>query len=288
MAGSALVLEGGALRGTYTTGVLDVLLENNIEFPFVLGVSAGALNAISYISKQKGRGANININYANNPRYMSFYNLIKKHNYFNFDFMFGELSEKLVPLDYEAFYASTQRFIAVATDCETGKPCFFEKNRKGLFFEACKASAGMPLISSITNINNVPYLDGGISLPVPYQKAISEGCDKIVIVLTRNKGFRKKEISFMVRNMYKYFYKKFPFLIKTLENMPNNYNTIMDEIDALEESGKVFVIRPQKPVIISRNEKDTSKLKSLYQDGVNDTKNLLGKLNDYLKTNITT
>ena len=191
MIDAALVLEGGALRGMFTAGVLDVLMEDQIEFAYVNGVSAGSLNGINYISKQNGRSRDINLNYVNDPRYLGVRNMVSNGGIFNFRFLFGELSDELVPFNARTFFASKQRFEVVATDCRTGMAEYFEKGKEPEIMWASAASSSMPVISSMISLNGKRYLDGGISVPIAYRRAMEEGYKKIVLVLTRQAGYEK-------------------------------------------------------------------------------------------------
>lgn len=267
MIDAALVLEGGALRGMFTAGVLDVLMEDQIEFAYVNGVSAGSLNGINYISKQNGRSRDINLNYVNDPRYLGVRNMVSNGGIFNFRFLFGELSDELVPFDARTFFASKQRFEVVATDCRTGTAEYFEKGREPEIMWASAASSSMPVISSMISLNGKRYLDGGISVPIAYRRAMEEGYKKIVLVLTRQAGYEKPATSKAMKLTYTRYYRKYPKLVERLISVPENYNAMQREIAALEKEGKIFVIRPKKPVEISRFEKDVERLRRLYNEG---------------------
>lgn len=267
MVNAALVLEGGALRGMFTAGVLDVLMEDQIEFAYVNGVSAGSLNGINYISKQSGRSRDINLNYVNDPRYLGVRNIVSNGGIFNFRFLFGELSDELVPFDARTFFASKQRFEVVATNCRTGEAEYFEKGKEPEIMWASAASSSMPVISSMISLNGKRYLDGGISVPIAYRRAMEQGYKKIVLVLTRQAGYEKPATSKAMKLTYTKYYRKYPKLVERLIGVPENYNAMQKEIAALEKEGKIFVIRPKKPVEISRLEKDVERLRRLYDEG---------------------
>jgi len=267
MVNAALVLEGGALRGMFTAGVLDVLMEDQIEFAYVNGVSAGSLNGINYISKQNGRSRDINLNYVNDPRYLGVRNIVSNGGIFNFRFLFGELSDELVPFDARTFFASKQRFEVVATNCRTGEAEYFEKGKEPEIMWASAASSSMPVISSMISLNGKRYLDGGISVPIAYRRAMEQGYQKIVLVLTRQAGYEKPATSKAMKLTYTKYYRKYPKLVERLIGVPENYNAMQKEIAALEKEGKIFVIRPKKPVEISRLEKDVERLRRLYDEG---------------------
>lgn len=282
--GDAILLEGGALRGVYTSGVLDALMEQGIYLPNVVGVSAGALNGLSYLSHQPGRSREINLNYVHDPRYMGPSHLLKTFNFFNFDFIFGELSHSLLPFDYEQFARSNQTMWAVATDCRTGKPLFFNSKKLGEdFFTACRASASMPLLCSMVKVDGQVCLDGGICCSVPMPEELPLAPGKRVLVLTRQKGFRKKSQGAAVDTMYRRRYKQHPELMEACLNQAKQYNRRMDRIDQMEEAGQVFVIRPSTPVTVKRTERDVNKLRALYEQGYQEAMEQMDKLRAYLE-----
>ena len=282
MTEGALVLEGGSLRCLFTAGVLDVLTEEGIELSYVNGVSAGTMTGMNYITGQKGRILRINEEYLHDKRYMGINNLLKNRQVFNFGFVFGELSEKLVPFDYDRFYGSPQKFEVVATRCKTGKPEFFEKGQCSEMIQAIQASSSMPLLSSMVTVNHKKYLDGGISLPIAYQRAIDLGYEKIVLILTRNHGYRKKSLSSMTLRAYDRYFAPLPELRASLYEVPERYNRMQEEIEQLEKEGRIFVIRPKEPVRVSRLERDLGKLKELHQEGVETARERLSELRRYL------
>ncbi|WP_395150874.1 aminotransferase class I/II-fold pyridoxal phosphate-dependent enzyme [uncultured Allofournierella sp.] len=280
---STLILEGGALRGIYTSGVLDALMEQQLYLPNVVGVSAGALNGLSYLSGQPGRSRDINLTYVHDKRYMGPSHLLKSFSFFNFDFVFGELSQTLLPFNYQKFYASSQTLWAVATNCRTGKPMFYSSKEMGEgFFDACRASASMPLLCSMVKVNGDVCLDGGIACSVPLPQELPFEAGKIVLVLTRQKGFRKKSQGAAVETMYRRRYKNHPELIDACLNQATEYNRRMDLIDQLEQEGKIFVIRPQTPVRVSRTERDVHKLRNLYEQGYREAMECMNNLRAFL------
>ena len=280
---TALILEGGAMRTTFSAGVLDVFLENKIDdFSGLFGVSAGALTGISFLSKQPGRTKDISINYINDRRYVSVTNLVFKHSMYDFDFLFHDISDELMPLDHETFQNSPCNFTAVATNCETGKTEYFEKSECEDIFAAVRASSSLPLISPMVEINGKKLLDGGITNAVPYQKAIDEGYEKLVIVLTREHGFRKYMETNTTMHVLRRFYPNYPNLIRALFNMHRMYNRERNEIDKLELEGKAFVIRPIEPITMTRVEKNTEKISALYDEGRKVCENQLEALKRFL------
>ena len=269
---AALVLEGGALRGMYTSGVLDTFLKNNMEFECVAGVSAGALNAMSYISKQPGRSAKINLEYCDDPRYIGRKAFIKNKGIIGYDYLFGDISENKVPFDYKSFENTNQRFIIVTTNCEKAETEYLEKSNCNDLFKAAQASSSMPLASAMVEINNNHYLDGAVTTSIPVKWALEQGYEKVVVVLTRDKTYRKPMLSNKMKKLYKLAYHKYPKLIEKLNTMPERYNKLQDEIIDLE-----------KEVTVSRLEKDKEKLENLYKEGIAETEKNLDALKEYLE-----
>jgi predicted patatin/cPLA2 family phospholipase len=280
---AALVLEGGALRGMYTSGVLDTFLKNNMEFECVAGVSAGALNAMSYISKQPGRSAKINLEYCDDPRYIGRKAFIKNKGIIGYDYLFGDISENKVPFDYKAFENTSQRFIIVTTNCEKAETEYLEKSNCNDLFKAAQASSSMPLASAMVEINNNHYLDGAVTTSIPVKWALEQGYEKVVVVLTRDKTYRKPMLSNKMKKLYKLAYHKYPKLIEKLNTMPERYNKLQEELIDLEKEGKIFIIRPEKEVTVSRLEKDKEKLENLYKEGIAEAEKNLDALKEYLE-----
>lgn len=279
-----LVLEGGGMRGLYTCGVLEYFMENNLYFKYVIGVSAGACNAVSYISKQRGRNEKVIINYVKDWRYMSLRNLIFNKSYFGMDFIFDEIPNKHVSFDFETFYNSTCDFLVGATDCRTGKPMYLTKEEMGEKFQALRASASLPMLSPIVNYKGYELLDGGISDSIPIRKSIQDGNTKNVIVLTRNKGYRKRPGKF--NGLLKVAYRNYPSLIDTMLNRYKDYNDTLDYIEQLEHDGLALVIRPSKELVVGRLEKDPKKLYGLLQNGYRDANDMSDKLIEFVSNSI--
>ena len=280
---AALVLEGGALRGMYTSGVLDTFLKNNMEFECVAGVSAGALNAMNYISKQEGRSAKINLEYCDDPKYIGRKALIKNKGIIGYDYLFGDISTQKVPFDFETFKNTKQRFVIVTTNCEKAETEYLEKENCKDLFKAVQASSSMPLASAMVKINDNHYLDGAVTTSIPVKWALEQGYEKVVVVLTRDKTYRKPMITNKMKKLYKLAYHKYPELIEKLNTMPERYNKLQEELLELEKEGKIFIIRPEKEVTVSRLEKDKTKLENLYKEGISEAEKNLEALKEYLK-----
>ena len=187
----ALAMEGGSLRCMFSAGAVDVMMERQLWANGVFGVSAGALTGVNYVSRQVGRTAQVNLDFVNDKRYLGLGNLIFKKSIFNFDFLFGEISDSLLPLDREEFARSEMEFTAVTTDCRTGQPAYWEKHRCGDIYGAIRASASMPLLSPTVEVEGIPCVDGGVSVSIPYRKPLEEGYGKVVVITTREHGYRK-------------------------------------------------------------------------------------------------
>lgn len=273
---TGLVLEGGGLRGVFTCGVLDSFMDNRIRFPFTIGVSAGACNGLSYMSGQRGRAKSSNIDLMDEYHYVGLRYLFTQGCIMDFKLLFEDFPEKIIPYDYESYFSNPDRFVMVTTNCLTGKAEYFEeKSSPERVMEIVRASSSLPFVSPVTYVDGIPMLDGGIADSVPVEYAMKEGYDKLVVVLTRNKGYRKKEGTMPLA---KAVYHKYPELQKALAQRNASYNRTMDLIDRLEEEGRITVIRPQKPISVSRMEKDTSKLTELYKEGYETAKEILDSL----------
>lgn len=280
---AALLLEGGSLRGLYTAGALDILMEEDLYFPAVAGVSAGALNAVNYVAHEPGRSASINLRYRNDPRYFGPMAAFNGGSLFGLNFMLRDIPQ-VVPFDTDTFYHGGQRMVAVATCLQTGKAAYFEKGKTDFdFLEAVRASASLPLVSVPVHIGKFSYLDGGCSCPIPLEWAQTEGFAKIVIITTRHKGFRKTMPGQRMINLYDDFYGDKTLFLATLLTQEVRYNALMDQIDALEAAGKLFVLRPSQPIEIGRFEKNTERLLDLYNQGRREMRDQLDALRAYLE-----
>lgn len=284
MPGSAiLLLEGGSLRGLFTAGVLDTFMENDVYFPAVAGVSAGALNALNYVSHQPGRSASINLRYRHDGRYFGPKAALRGGSLFGLNFMLHDV-KKEVPYDEDTYAHGGMRMIAVATNAETGKPAYFEKGKTDFDFnEAVRASASLPLASAPVMLDGQPYLDGGCACPIALNWALKQGFEKIVVVTTREKGFRKKQPGQRMVDLYDDFYGDKPLFLATMLTQEMRYNALMDQLDELEESGRVFCVRPQEPITIGRFEGDTEKLLALYNRGHREGREALAGMQAYLE-----
>lgn len=278
---SIILLEGGALRGCYNCGVLDVLMEHDYYFPAVGSVSAGGLNAVNYLARQPGRGGRIVLRYRHDPRYVGPLALLKSKGVFGFDFMFNELPNR-EPFDQKTFDESPQKLFVFATDVDTGRAQMFEKGRCTDIRKALAASASMPMCSLPVKVEGHRCLDGGCSAAIPLDWALAQGYDKIVIAATREKGFRKPMTSRKMVDLYGDFYANDTEFFAALLMMDMHYNALMDQMDELEAAGRIFVLRPQEPVQVDRFEGNTEKLLALINAGRRDTRAAMPALAGYL------
>lgn len=277
-----LVLEGGALRGTYSVGVMDALMEEDVNLECTIGVSAGALNGISYVSGQIGRSARSPLRFRHDPRYFGLGAFWRNKSPFGFDFMFGELSHTLDPLDMERFMRPERRFVAVATNCRTGAAEYFEKGVCRDIMLATRASSTMPYISRMVPMEGGLYLDGGCSCKIPVHWALEQGFSRIVVVKTRPDDYRRDAAAGgkLARLVYG---RKWPALAGSLARSNADYNRLCDDIERLRAEGRVFVISPSHFMDIGRMESDLEKLGEWYWLGYRDAKNIMPDLKLYLQ-----
>lgn len=260
-----LVLEGGGMRGVFTCGVLDYFMDNKLKFPYVVGVSAGACNGLSYMSNQRGRAKYSNIDMLEKYKYIGFKQLILKGNIMDYDLLFHTFPEKILPYDYDAYARSEGRFEMVTTNCLTGEANYFEeKNDPKRIIDIVKASSSLPIVCPIVYVDNIPMLDGGLVDSIPLERSISQGWDKNVVVLTRNKGYRKEAKK---AKLPPFMYRKYPEIRRVYAERNTLYNAQLDLVEKMENEGRVLVIRPEEPVEVDRIEKNTAKLLKLYNQG---------------------
>lgn len=276
-----LLLEGGAMRGMYTCGVLDVLLDEKIKVDCIMGVSAGALFGVNFKSRQRGRGIRFNLKYIKDKRYMGLYPLITTGNIVNQEFCFNDIPNILDDFNYASFKRTKEDFYAVVTNMYTGKAEYKKIDElKGENVEYLRASGSMPFVSKPVEVNGKKYLDGGIADSIPIDKMVKMGYDKIIVVLTRPVGYRKRRAN---TSLAKVVYKDYPKLIDAMAKRYRVYNKSVDEVELLSKTRDVFLIRPSKHIKIKRIEKNEKVLKEMYELGVNDTKEKLTELKEYLK-----
>ena len=266
MKNSCIVLEGGGLRGAFTSGVLEYFLEEELNFERVIGVSAGACVGASYLSKQKGRNRKVNVEYPSDKRYMGFRHLFTTGSYFNMKFVFGELPTTLVPFDEKAFFINPAEFDVITTSVNSGDSVIFSKQEIaniGLD-KVLIASSSIPLLSQSVNIDGQFFYDGGVANSIPVKYALSKH-EKVVVVLTRPRGYRKKEMKNSLP--FKLAFRKQPEFLAVLLNRNNEYNKTLDFCEQMEKEGKLFIIAPSPEFSIGRTEQNLEKRMNLYNHG---------------------
>ena len=278
---TGLVLEGGAMRGMYTAGVLDVFLENGVSFDDVIGVSAGAISGVSFVSGQKGRTIRYNLKYCRDKRVMSFYSLFTTGDLVGDRFCYHEIPERLDPFDNASFQASPTKFYAVCTNLETGEAEVIHLTDMFAQIDYLRASASMPYVSRIVEMDGKQYLDGGCSDSIPVRKAMEMGITKPVVVLTRPADYRKKPSR---ASLAEICYRRYPNFIRCLRSRAQEYNRSVEEVLQLEQAGKIFVIRPQTPLDIGRMCHDPEKIQAAYLRGREDASRQLEQLKAWLNT----
>lgn len=277
-----MVLEGGAFRGVYGEGVLDLLMEAGINLSCTIGVSAGAMNGSNYASGQIGRSARINLTYRHDNRYVGAGAIRENQGIIGFRFAFEDY-DRIEPLDRDRLNDPRRRFIAVATDCNTGKPVYFENGKCSDILQAIRASASMPYLSKVVYVDGIPCLDGGCSVKVPYQWALDQGYEKIVVIRSRMKGNRR-EIKSSEKKMADLVYgRRYPAFAAVQGHSSEAANRQCDEMDRLEAEKRIFVISPSRDLGVGRLEKNMEKLGALYYLGFKDAKRALPELRAYLE-----
>ena len=262
---SGLILEGGGMRGVFTCGVLDNLMDRGVRFPYTIGVSAGACNGLSYMSGQRGRAKYSNIDLLDKYHYVSLRHLIFKGNIMDFDLLFDEFPNRIIPYDYPAYAACPERYEMVTTSCRTGRACYFEeKNDPERIIDIVRASSSLPFVSPLSYVVGEPMLDGGIADSIRLERAQSLGFDNNLVVLTRNKGYRK---SSKPTSVPPFFYRHYPHLREAIRRRNEIYNRQIALVERLEDEGRLTVLRPEKPIMVSRIERDSRRLSDLYDEG---------------------
>lgn len=280
---TGLVLEGGANRTYYSVGVLDAFLDNNIEVDFVVGVSAGIANGISYVSHQKGRSLEIGLKYITDKRYMGFKYYFKKDNrsYYNIDFVFNKIPDEILPFDFETFNSYKGKVYAVVTNLETAKPEYIEIDDYNSTGKAILASCALPFMFKAIDINGKKYYDGGCSDPLPVKFAFDSGCNKIITILTRERSYKKQSDKESVLSSV--FFRKNKDFAKVLKTRGEVYNNSRDYLFKKEEEGSTFVFAPKSTHGWKRTEKNLERIKSMYDEGYADCINRLDELKEFLK-----
>lgn len=279
---TGLVLEGGALRAVFSSGVCDALLEADVMTDYVVGVSAGIAYGVSYLSRQPRRNLKVVTSYAPDRRYMGIRNLLDRSNrsYFGLKFAYDTIPNELLPFDYDAFQAYPGEVEAVVTNLNTGKADYYAVPRRDKDALLIQASCAMPLMFPIYHIEGQPYLDGGVADGIPWQRAFDQGCDRVLVVLTKTRDFIRKPDK-MLRLVRKK-YKDYPAFVKTMEHRAEIYNESRAKLFELERQGKVLVIAPESTLGVSRTERNTEKLQLLWAAGYQAAVDRMEEIREYL------
>lgn len=279
---AGLVLEGGGMKGVYTSGVLDFFLDKGMEFSSCYGVSAGACTLCSFLSKQRERAYRVTVDYLEDKNYCSVYSLLKTGDLFGADMCYYKIPEELYPYDYAAFDAYQGTFYSVVTNIETGMPEYIPVKNMKTDIEAIRASASLPLVSRNVEYGGRLYLDGGISDAIPLKRSIQDGNRKHVVIMTKEVGYRRKPASML--GLMKLRYKKYPSVYERMKNRHIAYNETLDFIEEQVKEGNTFLIQPKRKSDVGRIEKDKEKLKALYEEGYRDASLCYEDLLRFLET----
>lgn len=273
-----LVLEGGAMRGMFTAGVLDTFIENGIHVDEIVGVSAGALFGVNFVSGQKGRAIRYNKRYNPDPNYLGLRPLLWEGNIVSTHYAYEKVPHVLDPFDDEAYKAAGVPFHAVVTNVQTGEPEYIRINSVFEQMDVLRASGSMPIVSKPVTIHGKRYLDGGISDSIPYEWLAKQGCDKIIAILTRDAQYRKKPVSKAIE-LYRL---QFPAIAAQMKNRHLRYNKCIDQLKQWQKEGRVFIIRPSEPITIGTIEKNPERLQAVYDLGVRNASESMNSLMAYL------
>lgn len=262
---TALVLEGGGMRGVFTSGVLDAFMKHDLTFPYVVAVSAGACNGMSYVSHQPRRARISNIDYLARYKYIGLRHLVTQGCIFDRELLYDKFPNQYLPFDFDTFFSSPMTFEMVTTNCLTGQPMYLsERHDRQRTLDIVRASSSLPYVSKIVDVDGIPMLDGGIVDSIPLQHAIDMGHPTNVLVLTRNRGYRNTGKDMKIP---RFIYRKYPRLRVVLSRRLAAYNAQLEYVERMEDEGRVICIRPERPMEVDRIEKDIAKLERLYEEG---------------------
>lgn len=283
---AGLVLEGGGMKGVYTAGVLDFFLDKGLEFSHVYGVSAGACHMCSFLSKQRGRALDVNIDYLDTKYYCSARSLLLTGDLFNVDMCYSLIPDYLHPFDHDAYAKYQGKAYAVVTNIRTGRPEYLRMQDMRKDIIAVRASSSLPLVARNVKIGDELYLDGGISDSIPLKKSIMDGNRKNIVIMTKEEGYQRTQTSHAQLALIKARYLKYPKVYDLMEKRHVYYNNTLRFIERQKENGQAFVIRPKKAGNVGRIEKDREKLIALYEEGYRDAENSYEELVAYLESPI--
>jgi predicted patatin/cPLA2 family phospholipase len=281
MYSAGLILEGGGMRAAYTAGVIDALIDNKLEFTSCYGVSSGACHGASYLSKQRGRAYRTMTDYMGDKRYFSYWNLFTKGDLLGPEMVFHIIPEQLDPFDYDEYNKYPGNFYCVATNCETGEAEYFHLKIMEEDVEMMHASSALPILAKNVKIGENYYFDGGITDSIPLKRSINDGNAKNVLVLTQDAGYQKKYDNAVP--ILKIAYPKYPKMVEMVATRHIRYNEALELVDQEEAAGRAFVIRPKKPVTVSRIKFNKEKIALLYDEGYHDAMEKIDDLIAFLE-----
>ena len=264
---TGIVLEGGAVRTIYSTGVCDALLTRDLMTDYVIGVSAGIAYGVSYVSRQMRRNLDIMVNYINDRRYMGLGNLLRRDNraYFGLEFVFSDIPNRLVPFDYDTFAAFPGEVEAVVTNMDTGTPEYFPVDRGDDHFKILQATCALPFLFPVFDIQGRPCMDGGAADAIPYERAFAMGCDRLLVILTRERDYVRQPEK--LQPLLELVYRRYPKFCDTMRRRADTYNQARQRLFALEREGRVLLFAPSSTRGFHRTERDVEKIRALWQDG---------------------
>lgn len=281
---TGLVLQGGGMRGAFTAGVLDIFMERKVSFSYVIGTSAGALNGVNFISGDIGRSKYVTCEMSHDKKFLSVKNLLLKGSLFDFKYLLFTLPEKsILPFNSETYEQSKTEFLVACTGMEDGEAHYFKKGECSDFWNAIAASSSLPLLAKPVEVEGRLYLDGGPTASIPFRKAIEDGCERIVVVGTREPGYRKTALKESYKRLCKRFYRAYPKFINSYDRTVDEYNEEAKEMENLQKEGKLFLVQPEFPVTVSQTERDEQALYALYLEGRRIGEKKLGLMRDYLE-----
>lgn len=283
MINAGIILEGGAARGVFTAGALDFLMEKELYFSYVIGVSAGSCNGVDYVSKQIGRSRDCMIPKEKKDAYIGAETLLKKHKLWDMDKVFSEYPYNQYPFDFETYKQSEMKAEWVVTNCRTGKAEYMdEREDMARLLNICRASSSIPVLAPMVELDGEQYVDGGVADSVPLERTLEQGYEKNVLILTRNPGYRKDAPGNMARVLYQKALKDYPKLQMALETRNLVYNRTMRQVEKMEREGRLFVLRPLTKTV-GRAETHQEKLMEFYQHGYDSMKEQLDAMMAYLQ-----
>ena len=279
---TGIVLEGGAVRTIFSTGVCDALLTRDLLPDYVIGVSAGIAYGVSYVSKQSRRNLDIMVNYINDKRYMGFGNLLRRDNraYFGLDFVFGTIPNELIPFDYDTFAAYPGEVEAVVTNLDTGKAEYFPVERRDDRFKLLQATCAQPFLFPVFDIQGKPCMDGGAADAIPYERALERGCERVIVVLTRERSYVRRPEK--LQPLIDAAYRKYPRFCDTMRRRADAYNTSRERLFQLEREGRALLFAPHSTEGFHRTEKDVEKIRALWKDGYDEGMERLDEVQAFL------